>query len=101
MCFIVNEIIFYSLYSVTIENCNNLVTPGADSTITSVIFPTKQEERKKAPNLLSHTFQVVDSPIHKKTEENIYALCPVKRLSPYLERLSGQEHHGMDRSLLN
>lgn len=61
----------------------------------------RKMEGKKPPNLLSHTFQVVDNPIHEKTEENIYALCPVKRLSPYLERLSGQEHRGMDRSLLN
>lgn len=52
----------------------------------------KREGKKKKTNLLSHTFQVADNPIHEKTEENIYALCPVKRLSPYLERLSGQEH---------
>jgi len=78
------------------------MTPVAHGNVTSDIFPAKQKgKEKKPPNLLSHTFQVVDNPIHEKTEENIYALCPVKRLLPYLERLSGQEHHGMDRSLLN
>lgn len=68
------------------------MTPVAHGNVTSDIFPAKQKgKEKKPPNF----------PIHEKTEENIYALCPVKRLLPYLERLSGQEHHGMDRSLLN
>lgn len=41
------KLVFYPLCSVTIEDCNNLVPPGAHGTITSVIFPTKQEGRKK------------------------------------------------------
>lgn len=67
------------------------LTPGTLWRLAPVILPAQQKRRKKT-NLLSHTFQVVDNPIHEKTEENIYALCPVKRLLPYLERLSGQEH---------
>lgn len=31
----------------------------------------KEKKTKKPTNLLSHTFQVVDNPIHEKTEENI------------------------------
>lgn len=73
------------------------LTPGALWRLASVLLPAEQKwgakEKEKKTNLLSHTFQVVDNPIREKTEENIYALCPVKRRSPYLERLSGQEHH--------
>ena len=68
------------------------------SPLSSFLHSKRKKKRRKKTNLLSHTFQVVDNPIHEKTEENIYALCPVKRLSPYLERLSGQEHQWMGKT---